>query len=47
MKLGYELLIDAHWSIQSAHEIVHPIKAGRVPRAGHQNPGQPEQLGKR
>jgi NAD(P)-dependent dehydrogenase (short-subunit alcohol dehydrogenase family) len=23
------------------------IKAGRVPRAGHQNPGQPEQLGKR
>jgi NAD(P)-dependent dehydrogenase (short-subunit alcohol dehydrogenase family) len=47
MKLPCELLIDAHWSIQSAHEIVHPIKAGRVPRAGHQNPGQPEQLGKR
>jgi NAD(P)-dependent dehydrogenase (short-subunit alcohol dehydrogenase family) len=47
MKLHFELLILAHWSIQPAHEIIHIIKAGRVPRAGHQNPGQPEQLGKR
>jgi NAD(P)-dependent dehydrogenase (short-subunit alcohol dehydrogenase family) len=47
MKLQCELLVHAHWSIQSAHEIVYLIKAGRVPRAGHQNPGQPEQLGKR